>query len=196
MLAELYKNPSNNLEQTVIEYQQTNDPVCFSFVFCKLFPHMLWRTQNFYMFSPQDKASYCVEQLLKAMTNFDPQKNVKIKTLFDKYLMNKLQNELKFISTSMRKINNETVKLDEDCQIVYMDANLSNVDFLESLKKLSLNDSELRYCQLVMRGEVEKDSEIARIIGISPAAINYIRSRLRQKLTINFSSSDLKNQCF
>jgi DNA-binding CsgD family transcriptional regulator len=57
------------------------------------------------------------------------------------------------------------------------------MDLLENEMKLS--EKELKYCNIVMTNSTGiSDSDIARKMGVTPAAINYMKKSLARKLML------------
>lgn len=188
-LSRLYPDQNADLSEVTLKYQQTSDPISFCFVFCKLFPYMLRVTRRYYYVSDQDKSSFCVYELNKAMKNYSEAKSAKILTLFNKYLIHRFLNEYESMSYDKRKINQDLTSLTKvyrmECPA--SKSSLDDVELMETLHSIDLTTSELKYCEIVAKSTHKiKDAEIARAIGLTPPAIHHIKNRLQKKLDCAF----------
>lgn len=187
-LSSLYRDQKADLSAVALEYQRTNDPVCYSFVFCRLYAYMITQTDKYFYLTDSDKDSYCMEELKKAMIDFDSTKGAKIQTLFDRYLNNRLRTETEQLSRDKRKVNNNTENYDiAHNKSTYDELSFDCIEVIESLKTLPLSDNELKYCQLIVHNANKiNDSDIAKLLGVSSAAIHYIKNSLSKKLNFGF----------
>jgi hypothetical protein len=185
-LSKLYYNQEADINYVVLDYQATNDPVCLAFVFCKLFPYTILQTNKYHHITTEDKASFAVEELSKAMRDYSPlSKKAKIQTLFDRYLHNRLRMETEKVSFHNRRANNgaDNYEFVAD-KTIYMESQYDQVEFIETLRSMNLSDNALKYCELIVRTSDNKikDTDIAKMLGISSTAIHYIKESLVSKL--------------
>jgi DNA-directed RNA polymerase specialized sigma subunit len=187
-LSKNFPDQNATLEEAILHYQRTNEPSSLPFVFCKVYKYLLFCTDKFYSLTDEDKVSFCVEELVKVMKTYDPSK-ASVHTMLDRYVMNRLNRETESLQYAIRKGNNDTSDYDDVGESVgnYMEDGYNSVELIESLKSMNLTGNELRYCEIIMCHPVDavKDTDIAKTLGISSAAINYIKSSLSKK--INFS---------
>jgi DNA-binding CsgD family transcriptional regulator len=184
-LSSLYENQNANLSAVALQYQNNSDPICFSFVFCKLYPYMITQVAKFFYLTSEDKASFCVEELNKAMKDFDFFKANRVQTVFSLYLYNRLRQESSDLSYDKRKANNTSIGYDESgyTDQTYQDISFENIEILESLASSNLSDKELKYCSLIIKNSGKIiDTDIASILGITSAGVNYIKNSLTKKI--------------
>lgn len=184
-LSTLYYNQEADINYVVLDYQMTKDPVCLAFVFCKLYPYMVTVVNRYYYLTDEDKSSFCVEELSKTMKDYSYSKKTKVQTLFSKYLTNRLRSETENLSYDKRKADNVTDNYEYKVKThVYVEEQYDHIEYLESLRENpSLSVNELMYCELVVsNGNKIKDTDIAKTLGISSAAITYIKESLTKKL--------------
>lgn len=180
-------------------YQSSHDPILFSYVFCKLYNLTLSHANKFFNLTDADIASFSVEELNKAMLAFDESKGAQIHTLYMRYFDRRLYAETQMLNHDVRKGNYNTHSFDrvpgeqkdhyefkyDQTQIMAEgkeDDSYNLINLNESLKSFNLTHNELSYCQLVTKYTKIKDTDIASILGISSAAITYIRRSLSKKL--------------
>jgi|GEM_PF-2589624 DNA-binding CsgD family transcriptional regulator len=180
---------SNLISSLAAEYQETEDPVIFAKVFCDLYPYTLTQVNKYFNLTDEDKASFVLEELHKAMLVYDETKGAKIQTLFSTYLNRRLYAETMMLNHQKRKANYNTGDF-EDVEIYQSsETDFTKIEFMETLKKVdSLTDTELKYCEIVMSEHQEvTDSEVARALDVSPSAIFQLKKRLKTKLNLNFA---------
>lgn len=183
-LAKLYVDQNADINEVALEYQSTQDPICFSFIFCKYYPFMKTVAQKYFYFTEQDKASICVEVLNKALHDFNPQR-AKIQTLFGKYLSNRFLTEMKNLTYDKRKGNNNAESLQVCRELRNPSSDFDDVEVMESLSSMNLSKNELKYCQIIVSANSAfLDSDIARTLGISPSGVNQLKKSLSRKLKL------------
>lgn len=184
-LAKMYDNHTEDLDLITLEYQENGDVVNFAVVFCKLFPFIRNQSDKYFYLTDSDKASFAVEELNKAMTDFKSDQGAKIQTFFSRYLNNRLRAETQMLSHHKRKTNNSCESYEAFTEIKkgYTEQGYDDSEFAEMLKQMELNDNELKYCQIIINDTIHvKDSDAAKQIGISSTAIKYMKKRLAKKL--------------
>lgn len=179
-----------SLDECVMYYQDTEDPRYLMHVFLKYFPFTVTVADKYFGLTEDDKASYAVEELSRAMIHFEPDQGTKIQTLYAKFLSNRYRYETQQLNTQKRKANSEanSSQYDEEVFPVILtrtDKAYRDIEFEQSLKKCeSLTENEKRYCNIVMNEpEGISDSDIARDLGVTPAAVYYIKQSLQKKLS-------------
>lgn len=191
-LHELSKLHSGNtsLESLSLDYQSSRNPEIISYVFCKLFNLSVSNTNRYFTLTDADKASFCLEELDKAMLAFDATKGTKFSTLYVTYLLNRLRVEAYSLTHQLRKGNYDTESLDieqndDNFSIIQgMDEKEYDViDLHETLESFNLTPNELSYCKIATKYTSLKDTDIATMLGISSAAITYLRRSLSKKLS-------------
>lgn len=184
-IAALYENTSTNLDEITIEYQSTRDVVNFAYVFCKLFPYTKTQVDKYFYLTDSDKASFAVEELDKAMLDFKLGQGAKIQTFYSRYLNNRLRSETQLLSHQKRKTNNSCESYEAFMEIRqgYIEQGYKNSEFIEMLRHMNLTDNELKYCHIIMNDHIEvKDSDAAKQMGVTSAAVHYLKKNLAKKL--------------
>lgn len=183
-LSKLYTG-TKNLDQSAIEYQSTNDPVILAYVFVKSFPLIVNQANKYFYLTESDKASYAVEELHRSMIDFEEGKGAKIQTFFSRYLNNRLRAETQALNMDKRKSNNASESYEAIMEIAsgYFESGYDDVEFTNLLEtSFNLSENELKYCKIVMTNTLDvKDSDIARVMGITPAAVHYMKKSLAKK---------------
>jgi len=192
-LAKLH-NGETDLCKITKQYQVSQDPILFSFVFCELFPLSVLHSSKYFNLTGEDKASICVEELNKSMMAYDETKGAQIQTLYVRYVETRFRWETQVLHHQVRKGNYNTESLDivpgeygtslNPILKGENDETYRLIDMYETLKSFNLTPNELSYCKLVTKYTTIKDTDIALILGISSAAITYIRRSLSKKLSI------------
>lgn len=174
-------NECKEEEKTCIEnYQKTKDPTFLSKMFIVHFPIYLQIVDLYWGVSSEDKASFCIEELHKAMLDYNSERNVKFSSFSSVYLRNRLRTETQALSTAKRKMLNNYAELN-DSMVIEEDFSRPIIEF--DLMRAGLTPNELSYCLFVLNsGNTVVDSDFARIKNISSAAVHYIKNSLKTKL--------------
>lgn len=183
-LAELYKE-NGTLHDAVEQYKLTKDPILISHVFCQFYAYIRTQSSKYFYLTSSDKASFAVEELDKAMNDFDPSYGVKLLTLFDRYYNNRLRSETQMLQHHKRCANNASINYEDWGEsIVAHQADYLDVEFSVTITQGGeLTENELKYCELIMdNGDKIRNTDIAYALGISSAAVTYIKRSLRNKL--------------
>lgn len=173
------------------EYQNTGDPIIFSFVFCEYFGYIKRISDNYFYLTESDKASFALEELDKSMRNFDKSKGVKIQTLFSKYYKNRLRAETEMLNYQKRSLNNTADSYDaimDDIGNEQTDHTSQNefekIEFLDYIRNAELTELEVKYCEIIIEdGDKVSSTDIAERLGISCSMITYIKKSLQNKVS-------------
>lgn len=197
-LAILHKGPTD-LNRCAVEYQEKKCPITFSFVFCEIFPMIVSTSKQYYNLNGFDVASFAMEELDKALLEFDTERGSKFTTYFFRNLNFKLRGEQTITLNQVRKANYNAVSFtqlatpsDHADEPNSFDVLLEKVEHGYGRFELSasisssphLSENEKKYCQLILNDAVNKDTEIAEILGISSAAVTYIKQSLKKKMKL------------
>lgn len=180
------ENKLGTLDETIKNYKQTENPISFAYVFKELYPLSLSVCSKFWNLTENDMASFCLEELHKALMNYDFEKtNAKFQTFFATCFKNRLRHETQKLDCDKRKANIVSEDFAAYAEIVqgYYEIGIENAEVHDLLKSVELSEREQQYCQIIMDtpGKIS-DKEISKILGISSAAVNYMKKRLRLKL--------------
>ena len=91
-LSNLYEG-DNTLSETALKYQQEQSPIHFAHIFCKLYPYLKTQSDKYFYLTEEDKTSFVLEELNKALLAYDPSKGAQVQTLVSIYVNNRLRME-------------------------------------------------------------------------------------------------------
>lgn len=176
---------TKDFTQAALQYQETQDPAAFAYIFCGYFAFIKSVTDQFYYVTESDKASFALEELHKSLLAFDLSRGFKVQTLFSTYLRKRLVSETGVKHYQKRKANNSAdsyERLLEDCVEEGQSLNeLDDINFMMSLTDSNLTDVEVRFCKIVLQEKVNC-ADIAKRLNISGSMVSYIKKSLRTKL--------------
>jgi DNA-binding CsgD family transcriptional regulator len=185
-LANLY-NGETNLSQVAVTYQQSNDPILFAFAFCEVYPLLKLQADKYFYLNEADKASILLEEVNKALNDYQPIYCTKVQTLITTYVNRRFYAETKMLQHDRRKINigvdsYETMVEFQDEETIES-IGYKDIELGESLPKAKLTENELTYCKIVMNETTSlRDSDVARAMGISPAGVLWLKKKVKEKL--------------
>lgn len=194
-------------------YQEEEDAVILSYVFCKHFGLTYTECDKYFGITEEDKASFALEELHKAMHHYRENGGASVITLYSRFLNNRLRTETQALNYDKRKgnVNAESFEgtLEEDDkgnksstgysnQLGYEEAGFDEAELLLSLaSKEELTENEYRYCKIIIRDVNDtkniRDSDIAKRLNISSAAVHYIKKSLQKKIANRTSSAVMLN---
>jgi len=137
--------------------------------------------ENEYPMIPlHDKISHVLEEIHQSLLHYDPGKGAKYPTFLMTFIRRRFYALGKQVNSDKRKALNDAMPIEfrpeEGADDLY-DLGIPLPD--------NLTENELKFCRIVMEEpSAIGGSEIARIIGVSPAAIVHIRKRLQQKISL------------
>lgn len=178
---------STDLDEVCEHYQQTQDPLAFSYIFEKVWRVSVSVANKFWGLTDSDKASLITEELHKSLLNYSKEQTATVQNFFSIYLKRRFYAETNMLNHQKRKANLIASCYDDFVDIMKT-SNDTNLDITELNLTLQgaeyLNQREKEYCQLVVSttGEPIRDSDAAEMMGVSSAAIHYLRKRLETKL--------------
>lgn len=198
-----------NVNKLALDYQNTEDTIILSYIFCKHFGLTVTQTDKYFGLTDEDMASFALEELHKALMHYRTDGGAQVTTLYSRFLNNRLRKETIDLTYDKRKSNyvadsfegeiEENDKGDVSStgfanELSYNDEGISEVELLMSLAETQeLTENEFRYCEIIV-SEVSdtcniKDSEIASRLNISSAAVHYIKKSLRKKIGLQTAKS-------
>lgn len=185
-LTTLYTGETSDPSTLAIEYQKTQDPVLLAVVYCEQFAYILTQVEKYFNLTDEDKASFSVEELHKAMMNYNPQGGAKLPTLYSRYLNNRLRAETQMSNHQKRSANNQC----ECYEAITMnvegveDDRLKDLEFYHSLEQSGMfTENEIALCKIVMNDTIHiKDVDIAKQLKVSSSAITQMKRSLAKKL--------------
>lgn len=186
--------------ECVLEYQKDQSPICLATIFVRHYPALRQLSDLYWGLTDEDKASFCLEEVHKALLNYSLDRNTKFLTFMYSCVKNRMRTETEALDTDKRReifhrqcfpagksvlinaadktddtwwLNKEAVKENS-----YMDA-----DLLISIKSSELNKTEKAYCEYAIKNNIyATDSDFAKQQNISSAAVHYIKQSLRLKI--------------
>ena len=185
-IAEMGKE-MNDISNLAERYQQNQDMVYLSVIFCEYFPYIRQTADNYFNLTDEDKSSYILEEIHKSLMDYDASRNTKIQTIMMKYIKNRLRSETQQTNMQKRKANNQTASYDNTLGIFEgkHSGGLDRVEMdttIEQMKSLSENEKE--YCKIVSSNDYT-DSDVARVMNVTASAINQMKKRIKRKITEN-----------
>lgn len=202
-VAAMYRG-TEDAEQIALDYQIDEDATKISYLYCKNIGLTLTVSDKFFGLTEDDISSYALEELHKAMLHYRPDGGAKLTTLYSRFLQNRLRTETQSLNYDKRKSNSNTESLEGtitesdggdvrstgmDGKLGYEEPIFKEIELLMSLsKKEELSDNEYKYCEIIV-SEISditqvRDSEIAKRLDISSAAVHYIKKSLQKKIAI------------
>lgn len=170
--------------ECVSTYQDNQSPICFATMFVKHFPAIRLISQSYWGITEADKASFCLEEMHRALLGYSPDKGVKFLTYFLACLKNRLRAETQSLSCDKRKadyfLSSEEGELDE----LPDNGSFLGSELLISIDSTGWTENEKAYCHFFSsHGGHANATDFARSRGISDATVHYIRAALRKKIT-------------
>lgn len=181
-LADLYEGETTDLSLVENYKDITQKPLILAYVYCTNYRMFYNATVNYFGLGLDDIDSFIVEEIDKALNNFNAERGVKLTTLICTFIKNRLRAETLLLQKASKRPLNNYVDMDSLGEEAYMD-NFNELFTLDYLKQLNLSENELEYCKIILADNHElRDAEIARIMGKTRAGIKYIKNKIRQKL--------------
>lgn len=170
----------------IVNYQENQNPIYLSTVFIRHFPMILQLANNYWGLSMEDKASFCLEEVHRALLGFSSEHSTKFSTFLFSYVKNRLRTETQSLSTDKRRSIYFTN--DEGDQELFFGLSDSKEiteepELLLSIADSALTENEKAYCAYVIRNNIYATaSDFAKQQNISSAAVHYIREALQLKI--------------
>jgi len=192
-LANFYKS-DKTLSSVAVQYQSSGDPVQLAYIFCKLYPYLKTQVEKYFYLTDEDKVSFVLEELNKAVLAYDPTKGAQVQTLISTYINNRLRTETQQLQHHKRCVNNTPDSYDE-LMLGAEDSDGDETCFDDvithmALEQAKLSETELACCKIIMAEPNQlKNTEIANKMGITSAGVGYIKKKLENKLQLTFMVS-------
>lgn len=185
-LANLYIG-SDDLSKVAEDYQQDKSPVKFAYVVCRLEHYLKTQMNKYWGLTEEDKESFMLEEIDRAMLHYNPDKGAKVQTLISVYVNNRLRTETQQLRYDKRSANNaadsyeEVIATKENDEIEctqYQDIEMNSL-----LCSAQLTESEMACCKIIMQEpHALKNTEIADMLGMTSAGVGYLKKRIAVKL--------------
>lgn len=178
LMKEIISGKEKNIEEInlIDEYQRKLSPNILAYFYCNNFGIISKTALNYPIISNEDKASFCLQELDKALKRYQLNSHAKFITYFIRCFKNRLRMETEQLLTQKRKICLYTDILEEDT--LKYDFNLADIDLI--LSNYDLDAEEKEQCKLLQVGYSVK--EIARIFKTSAITIYKRNARIKQKI--------------
>lgn len=106
---------TENVDKMVLLYQDNNKrDMILAKMYCDNIGYLVNRSSKYISIDDEDKSSFALESIHKALLNYDVERNAKLISLIGLYFERKLKNKIKRQSRQKRKIDKEAVSLDEE----------------------------------------------------------------------------------
>lgn len=188
-LSTLLAGPDEELtsEEIVQAYNNGQADEAIAYVFCRHYQLLRLTANKFFGLSAEDKDSYMLEEINKALSNYDKSKG-KITTLVSTYLYNRLRTETQALQSASRATLNLATSFEDLGELDRIEeaSDESSYSFTEMyylVSNLDLTENERKCCELILLNPQNiKNSEIAEVLGLSRAGVGDIKKRLKVKL--------------
>jgi DNA-binding CsgD family transcriptional regulator len=185
-LANLYIG-SDNLSEVAEDYQQDKSPVKLAYVVCRLEHYLKTQTNKYWGLTDEDKESFMLEEVDRAMLHYNPDKGAKVQTLISIYVNNRLRTETQQLQYDKRSANNAADSYEEIIATKENDevecTQYLGIEMSSLLNSAQLTESEMACCKIIMQEpHALKNTEIADMLGMTSAGVGYLKKRIAVKL--------------
>lgn len=181
--------------QIVQAYRDGRETEVISYIFCTNYQLFRLTTNRFFGLSQDDKDSFTLEEIAKALNNYNVTKtsNAKITTLVCTYIYNRLRTETEALQKASAVTMNYATGFDdlgaEDrIEEASEEGSFSYYEMYQMVEELELTEKEKECCKLIiLNNDNIKNSEIAEMLGLSRAGVGHIKKSLKSKLAPVFN---------
>lgn len=192
--------PAGNVATTkelVQAYKEGRENEVIAHVFCTNYQLFKLTANKFFGLSAEDKDSFILEEIAKALSNYDleNEKNAKITTLVSTYLYNRLRAETQALQKASRATLNLATSFEDLGDMDRLEeagdeSSYSYSEMYELVYQLDLTENERKCCEIIiLNNDALKNSEIAELLGVSRAGVGHIKKSLKAKLAPIFDIS-------
>lgn len=132
-------------EELLNEYRQNLNPNFLAFMYVANYGVIYQTSRNYSMLSEDDKSSFCLQELDKALRTFDTSKDVKFITYFLCCYKNRLRTEIERLHSHSNYSNYMIDNIDDYANILQYN---DKYDILD-LNRYNLTESQLTQCRLI-----------------------------------------------
>lgn len=174
-------------------YKQTKDQRCIAYCFVNQFGVLFNQSEKFPYLSSEDKVSFILQEVEKALLNYESSQGAKLQTLISTYAYRRCYAENNKRGYQKRKINYNTEIACSYESFVEEGLDWGELDHYESefidwIESMGLNENEYKYCLTVgLNNHNLTDTEIAKELNVTCATVHYIKKRLKTKLQLAFN---------
>ena len=162
--------------ELIREYKKSQAPNILAYMFVDNYGILSNISINYKMLSKQDIASYCLQELDKAMFQFDENRQCSFITFFCQCFKNRLRCEQELLMTDIRYANYCVENIDEHLMLEDPSSLLEDFDFTDC----SLSKIERRHCRLLLSGYSVK--EISEKLNVTVQSIYNRNKKIGKKL--------------
>lgn len=166
--------------ELIKEYKETLNPSILAYFYTNNFGLIL-ETSNLYKYiETEDKASFCLQELDKALITYKLKNNNLFMTYFIQCYKNRLRMETQQIMTDKRKVILYTEDYKGSTNEIINKANneIENIDMI--LDEYNLTNTEKKQCLLLNAGF--KIKEIASMLNLSVSTIYSRNIKIKEKI--------------
>lgn len=185
--------PAGNVATTkelVQAYKEGRQDEVIAHVFCTNYQLFKLTANKFFGLSSEDKDSFILEEIAKALANYDleNEKQAKITTLVSTYLYNRLRAETQALQAASRATLNLATSFEDLGDMDRLEeagdeTTYSYSEMYELVYQLDLTENERKCCEIIiLNNDTLKNSEIAELLGVSRAGVGHIKKSLKVKL--------------
>lgn len=162
--------------ELIMIYKQNKAPNILAYMFISNFGMFEIISNKWSMLDETDKASFCLEEINKALMNFDLEKNIKFSTYIFTCFNNRLRSETELINCQKRKSLLFSTECDDNTaqtELAFEDVNLI-------LEEYKLNENEKQQCILTSAGYTLK--EMTKMLNKTTRQLTYSNLKIREKI--------------
>lgn len=189
-LSNLFVETADLKTHSLMYYYRVENRVddVIAYVYCQ--NHLLFEQQanRFFGLTREDKESFILEEIMKALSNFEDNQGAKLETYVCRYIYNRLRTETEALNTDKRSALDKSTgfeDLGEEDRIeeASVDGSFSYAEMYNLVNDLDLTDNERKCCEVILLNtSVVKNAEIAAVLGISRAGVSHVKKSLQMKL--------------
>ena len=163
-------------EELLREYRELQSPNILAYLFVKNYGLISTFSREYPLLDTQDIASYSLQELDKALTQFVPEKDCGFNTFYGACLKNRFRSEQGLLQTDLRYANYCTEDFENHLELEDV-----NFDFeLFDLNNYSLTSKEKEQCKLYLEGYTTM--EIAKLLNITKQGAYFRKQQIGKKL--------------
>ena len=182
--------------QIINIYNSGRETETISYLFCTNYQLFRVTANKFFGLSTEDKDSFILEEISKALVNFDAGKsnNAKLTTIITAYIYNRLRTETQALQAASKCTLNLSTSFEDLGDMERLEeagdsSTYSYSEMYELVNQLDLTENERKTCEIIMLNEDVKNADIANMLEISRAGVGHIKKSLKLKLAPVFNIS-------
>lgn len=179
-----------SVEDMVYDYHTGKVGEVIAHIFCTNYQLFKLTSNKFFGLSQDDKDSFILEEIGKALDKYDTENESKAKltTVITTYIYNRLRAETQALQKAARATLNLATSFEDLGEMDRIEeageeGSYSFVEMYELVNSLNLTENERKCCHLIILNSQEiKNAEIAELLGLSRAGVGHIKKCLKTKL--------------